>query len=57
MPKERDYEELLARVEKLEDQFVKLKEWSDLNDYWLREMIDGLSESVNKLLHIEEEIE
>lgn len=51
------YEELLARVEKLEEQFVKLKEWSDLNDYWLREMIDGLSESVNKLLHIEEEIE
>lgn len=55
MPEERDYEELKAHVAKLEEQFIKLKEWSDLNDYWLREMINSLTESVDKLLNIEHE--
>lgn len=55
MPEERDYEELEARIVKLEEQFVKLREWSDLNDYWLREMINSLTESVDKLLNIEHE--
>ena len=27
-----------------------LKEWSDLNDYWLREMIDALTESVDSIM-------
>lgn len=47
--------DLEARIAKLEEQFEKLKEWSDLNDYWLREMIDGLTESVDKLLNINHE--
>ena len=35
-------------IEKLQQDFKALKEWSDLNDYWLREMIDALTESVDK---------
>ena len=35
-------------IEKLQQDFKALKEWSDLNDYWLREMIDALTESVEK---------
>ena len=35
-------------IEKLQQNFKALKEWSDLNDYWLREMIDALTESVEK---------
>lgn len=46
MPEE--YANLEARVTKLEEQFKKLKDWSDLNDYWLREMIDALAESVER---------
>ena len=48
-------EEIYERLVKLEDNFTKLKEWSDLNDYWLREMVDDLTENVNKLLCITEE--
>lgn len=35
-------------IDKLKENFTALKEWSDLNDYWLREMIDALTESVDK---------
>ena len=35
-------------IEKLQENFRALKEWSDLNDYWLKEMIDALIESVDK---------
>lgn len=35
-------------IEKLQKDFKAFKEWSDLNDYWLREMIDALTESVEK---------
>lgn len=54
MPEEK-YAELEARIEKLEEQFAKLKDWSDLNDYWLRELIDALAESVDKILGISHE--
>jgi hypothetical protein len=27
-----------------------LREWSDDNDFWLREMIDALTECVDKLM-------
>lgn len=54
MPEEK-YAELEARIEKLEEQFTKLKEWSDLNDYWLRELIDALAESVDKIMGISHE--
>lgn len=37
-------------IEKLQENLKNLKEWSDLNDYWLREMIDALTESVDKLM-------
>lgn len=37
-------------IEKLQQNFKALKEWSDLNDYWLREMIDALTESVEKIM-------
>ena len=43
-------EELNDRLTVLEDKFAKLKEWSDLNDYWLREMIDALTETVDRIL-------
>ena len=43
-------EELNERLTILEDKFEKLKEWSDLNDYWLREMIDALTETVDRIL-------
>lgn len=32
----------------LEYKYLKLREWSDDNDLWLREMIDALTESVEK---------
>lgn len=37
-------------IEKLQENFKNLKEWSDLNDYWLREMIDALTESVDNII-------
>lgn len=36
-------------IENLKKDFIALKEWSDLNDYWLREMIDALTDSVDNL--------
>lgn len=41
-------------IDKLYKDFIALKEWSDLNDYWLREMIDALTESVDRLMGIED---
>lgn len=37
-------------IEKLQERFTALKEWSDLNDYWLREMIDALTDSVDNIV-------
>ena len=36
------------QIHKLEEHIKALKDLSDLNDYWLREMIDALTESVEK---------
>jgi hypothetical protein len=44
--------ELQEKYENLEYKYLKLREWSDDNDYWLREMIDALTESVDKLMGI-----
>lgn len=41
------------RIEILERELFLLREWSDDNDYWLREMIDALTESVDKLCGID----
>ena len=38
-----------AEINDLRDKYNKLKEWSDLNDFWLRDMIDALTDSVDKL--------
>lgn len=40
--------ELEEKYAELEYKYLKLREWSDDNDYWLREMIDALTESVEK---------
>lgn len=53
MAKEVTLEELNDRLTRLEMRFDKLKEWSDLNDYWLREMIDSLTDSIDKLMGID----
>lgn len=47
-------EAINERLNKLEDNFKKLKEWSILNDYWLREMIDALTENIDKLYNIKD---
>ena len=41
------------RIEILERELFLLRQWSDDNDYWLREMIDALTESVDKLCGID----
>ncbi len=38
-----------VEINDLRDKYNKLKEWSDLNDFWLRDMIDALTDSVDKL--------
>ena len=40
-----------AEIDKLTKELKILKDWSDLNDYYLREMIDALTESVDKLFN------
>ena len=45
-------EELQAKYDQLEYDYLRLREWSDDNDFWLREMIDALTESVDKLMGI-----
>ena len=42
-----------SKIEDLEKELLFLRKWSDDNDYWLREMIDALTESVDKLYEIE----
>jgi len=56
------YEELEARVTLLETQLadltkkhIRLKEWSDLNDYWIEEKMNSLIKTVDKLMGIYEE--
>lgn len=41
------------KIEDLEKELLYLRRWSDDNDYWLREMIDALTESVDKLCGID----
>lgn len=41
-------QELQNKYEHLELKYLKLREWSDNNDLYLREMVDALSESVEK---------
>lgn len=48
-------EAINERLSRLEDNFKKLKEWSDLNDYWFREMIDSLTETINHIEGITDE--
>lgn len=36
------------KIEDLEKELLYLRKWSDDNDYWLREMIDALTDSVDK---------
>lgn len=43
-------EELQAKYDQLEYDYMRLREWSDDNDYWLREMIDALTESVDGIM-------
>lgn len=42
-----------SKIKDLEKELLYLRKWSDDNDYWLREMIDALTDSVNKLMGIE----
>ena len=37
-------------INQLRHELNSLKEWSDMNDYWLREMIDALTESVDGII-------
>lgn len=46
-------EEQNKRIAKLEFDLDNLRKWSDLNDFWLREMIDALAESVDKVMGID----
>lgn len=46
------YEIVKEQQEEINDlkcRLTRLKEWSDLNDYYLREMIDALTDNVDKL--------
>ena len=43
-------EELQAKYDQLEYDYLRLREWSDDNDFWLREIIDALTDSVDDLM-------
>ena len=43
-------EELQTKYDQLEYDYLRLREWFDDNDFWLREMIDALTECVDKLM-------
>lgn len=43
------------KIEDLEKELLYLRRWSDDNDYWLREMINALTETVNHLHGITDE--
>lgn len=40
---------LQEQVNSIEKRLNKLKEWSDLNDYYIQEEIDALTDAVDKL--------
>ena len=46
-------QEQQEEIDALKEDLSDLRKWSDNNDYWLREMIDALTDSVNKLMGIE----
>lgn len=46
-------QEQQEEIDELKEDLLHLRKWSDNNDYWLREMIDALTDSVNKLMGIE----
>ena len=48
-------EELQAKYDQLEYDYLKLRESSDDNDFWLREMIDALTACVDKLMSNDDE--
>lgn len=48
-------EELQAKYDQLEYDYLRLREWSDDNDFWLREMIDALTDCVDKLMNNDDE--
>lgn len=41
---------LQEQVNDIEKRLNKLKEWSDLNDYYMQEEIDALTDTVDKLV-------
>lgn len=40
------------RIAQLQSEIEKLKAWSDLNDHYLREMIDANAASIDRLLTV-----
>lgn len=45
---------LQVQVNDIDKRLIKLKEWSDLNDYYLQEEINSLTECVDRLTGISE---
>lgn len=45
--------ELQEEIKAINSRVAHLKKWSDLNDYYIQEEIDALTDSVNKLLGID----
>lgn len=45
-----EIEVLKDKISYLEADLNSLRKWSDDNDYWLREMIDALTESVDGIM-------
>lgn len=41
---------LQEQVNDIEKRLSKLKEWSDLNDYYMQEEIDALTDTVDKIV-------
>lgn len=39
-------------IDKLRNEYEKLKAWTDLNDHYIRELIDTLGETVDKILRV-----
>ena len=42
------------QIDKLRQDYEKLKAWSDLNDQYMRELVDTLSENMDKILQVVE---
>ena len=47
--------ELQEKYTQLEADYLMLRKWSDDNDFWLREMIDALTDTVNKIVGFDDE--